>query len=186
MPPVAAGVLARDQLGEAHELRGRAEPGEVADLDEQGERGEGLNPAQGREPPGRGGVRRLQRDRVELTLELVALADRHLDRDDVFVAQPLEQRQVEALGPDPGPVGLRPVRRVAEHPTVPEEELREAMAGPQDVLAQILAQPQEVADGLFVGRRDPDRGELAGPEQPTELAPRRGDRSSLGRRACAG
>jgi hypothetical protein len=170
VPAGAAGVLARHQPGEAHELRSRAEPGEVADLDDQGERGEGLDSAEGSEPPDQIGVRRLQRDRVELALELIALGHPQLDRDDVLIAQSREQRQVEVLGPDPGPVGPRPVRGVAEDPAVPEQELRQAMAGPEDVLTEVLAQPEQVADRFFVRRRDPDRGELAGPEQPAQLA----------------
>src|ERR1700687_6344878 len=44
------------------------------------------------------------------------------------------------------------------------------MASAQDVLAEVLAQPQQVAHRLLVRWRHAYRGELAGAEQPTELA----------------
>lgn len=59
---------------------------------------------------------------------------------------------------------------VAVYPVVAEQELRKAMAGPQDVLAEVLARADEVADRLLLRRRDADAGELAGAQQPGELA----------------
>ncbi len=166
----AAGVLARHQAGEGHE-RGRAgEAPEVADLDEQHERGEGRDPPQRRQAPHRGLVPRPQRRFEQLALQPVASRLAQLERGDVLGEGAVQIGLVEALGADPGEVPAGPTFAVAPDAVVTQEELRKPVAGAQDVLAEVLAQAQQVAHRLVLSIGHAHRGEFAGAQQATELA----------------
>ena len=111
---------------------------------------QGVNPAEATEPADGFRIGRVRRQGLDLFVQFGLVAERLLEGEQGGVERPLQRREVEPLGADPGPVALGPVlARDVESP-MPIEELQQPMAPSQDVAAHVLAAPRQIAD-RFLG-----------------------------------
>ena len=64
----------------------------------------------------------------------------------------------------------RPVRSVAPHSSVAQQELREPVPSPSQVLDHVTAGPAQITDRLLGRRRHTDRCQLTRPVQPSQAS----------------
>ena len=167
---IAGGVLARGDPQPGRELPRVREPGEVADLGDQPERGQRRDPTE----PGQdlhlaapalaaGDLAKPSVERVELTLDPVDVDQQLLER---FPREGI----VEALAREPATVQLRP-RRLAlpEDPAVAQQLLEHPVTRRQPRAAQIITRAQQIAQPLELRGRGMHEPQHASAIQRHEL-----------------
>jgi hypothetical protein len=163
-------VLGRNESGEGHEGGSAGEAPKVADLGDDGHRGEGLEPTQASEL-GHGSGERLDLSGChDLAGDDGELAPSDVERSEVVAVGGVGSGLVEALR-------ARPEIELAAPTLVPagiatpltQEEGLHPVLGLSPVVLDVLAHTHEVADRLFARGRDADWGELTCAMQPSEV-----------------
>ncbi len=146
------------------------EASEVADLGDQPKRGECGDPAEAREDTDLAGPLLAMSDPLELAIQRVELALDAVEMDRHLLKRELRERVVQTLASDPRTVDLRPgLLALAEYPPMPEQLLKDAMAGRGPRATQIVTTAQQIAQPLGLRCRRLNIGQLAGAEEPHEL-----------------
>ena len=104
-----------------------------------------------------------------LGVELGLPRQRLLEGEQGGLEGPLQRRQLEALLPDPSPVGPAPVPAGEIGAAVAGQELKHPMAPAEDIAPEVVAAADEIAQGFFAFVQDMDGGEFAGAKQAHQL-----------------
>ena len=151
---ITGGVLRRSDPQPRGELPRVREPGEVADLGDQPERGDRRDPAEPRQdlhlgapPLAAGDLGQARVEQVELTLDPV-------DVDQQLLERFLRERVIELLAREPRAMQLRPRRLpLAEDPPVPQQLLQHPIPGREPDAAEIVPRPEQITESLELRRR---------------------------------
>ena len=150
---IAGGVLAGGDPEPRRELARVREPGEVADLGDQPERGDRRDPAEPGQDPHLAGPPLAAGDLSQPRVERVELALDPVDMDQQLLERFLGERIIEALAREPRAMQLRPRRlALAEDPPVTQQLLEHPVTRRQPRAAQIVPRPQQIAQPLELRR----------------------------------
>jgi len=110
----------------------------------------------------------LDRQAGEALVERAAAGNQAVDRGQVVEVGELAVGIVETLAGEPAVVRLRPGRLAWVDAAVAQQHLRDAVAGAAEIDAQLLARTSQIAGTLNLRRRDGDRAQRPGRQQPRQ------------------
>ncbi len=157
------GVFAGNQAEETHQLPRCVEAGDVAELGEDGDGTQDMDPPEADQGGHQGSQRPVLGGGVDLILEI-----RHPPRGlpggiHILLEDDLLHRAVEGLGLQPARVGLRPAAAARIDAVVPEEERAKALTGFCLQGFHVLTGPGQVPHRLLFRVGNPDRRERSRP-----------------------
>ena len=159
----AAGVLPGDEPYDAHERAGRVEAPEVEDLQEDRDRGQGVDAPEAPEPGDRRDPGIAAGQGGHLGVQGLPARPEGRSRQAALVQGALGGGVRQPEGLDPGPPRLAPGRPVRRSQPPAEEKRPEALLGPQAIGPTGLPAADELPDILFRWRGDADDRQFAGP-----------------------
>jgi len=149
-------TLAGHQADEAHELLGRSESREVADLGCQPDRGERVDPPDATQPCDQPPVRAVLGEPGKLCLEVLDAPVDLVEREQIVIERLLLSRQLERLAAEPRATRHTPAR--GRHPpVVTQDELPQPVPSAHPVQPRVLASANKIAQRLKLGRGHEDR-----------------------------
>ena len=155
-----------------HELTRSLEATPVTDLGGQGHGRERIDPTEAAQTLDPGLVRRAEGQLLDLPVQLFSTAELVVEQREILA----EHGAVFGLEPSvlqeahkPTAVFACPVLALPVHEAPTSQELRHVMPRAQDLALEALPAAHEVSDPLIGRGRDPDRHELTGTVQPSQL-----------------